>query len=119
MSNIIGKARVCPVQTRRGEKLIEKRIEGKFTRAQAIARGKAIGDKLKSEGKNGSIAIALYYDGDTRPWKRGYFTKFGDPMYLYEHSDSDIDIPDPEYYKKFVIYLTKGGPTYGNKSNNK
>jgi hypothetical protein len=70
------------------------------------------GQAMKDAGFKGTIAVALKYPTG---WKRGYFTEFGAPIYLYEYADSDIQTADPDSYSEFTIFIKKGGkPTVGN-----
>ena len=86
------------------------------TRADVIATAQKFSDELKKKAKNkvGMISCAIYLPEEGQKgerWRAGYFTKFGDPVRIYEPYYDDEKIVDN--VPKFVIYFNKPKGTAG------
>ncbi len=107
-----GEVEILPLQAN-GGKVSARFYEGKYTREQIAKIETDMSNQAKALGHQGMISVALFYT-DVQDWRAGYFTKLGEPIHMYTHSDSpDNTHADPEFYPRFVIYFTKTGPSAG------
>jgi hypothetical protein len=93
--------------TYKGRNMIQIKFSGSQTRSQIEAYGNKLSKRFERDGVNGIMSIALRYD---KGWRSGYFSKFGEPVELYDPDMYDNDhhhyVETQEAFSKYVIYLT-------------
>ena len=88
-----------------------------LTREQIKKKVQEISNGYKKRGQDLSIQVGLQYP---EGWRSGYFTKTGETVYLYHHTDSnDFITQDPKTFDEFRIYtLNVPARKGGNNENN-
>jgi hypothetical protein len=95
-----------------GNFVVETRVKGKQTRKQIKKHVNDISQALKKKGFQGFISASLLTDYG---WRSGYLTKIGDPISLYNPTDSSDDPANEQsHYSEYSYYLIKDSrPTKG------
>jgi len=98
--------------------IVQQRFKGRFTRAEILAKVNNLTRTAKKNGVQGEISVAIRYpEGE---WRSGYWTRYGAPVLLHEHSDSGDIQEDPAFFNDFAVYYLKEPPKKGgcNTANN-
>jgi hypothetical protein len=81
------KFKTSPVKTAHGSKVIEGTAKGNFTREAIKKYAQTLADKLSTNGKKASVAVALHYKKSNK-WAGGEFSSVDDDVIIYDPSDS-------------------------------
>jgi len=99
-----GQVSVLPIKIYKNP-VVQIKYKGRFTRKQIKKLAQEQSERLKEENKfKGQISVSLKYPIG---WRSGYFTDFGDHVILYDHSDSDNTLEEPDTFKEFRVYVMK------------
>lgn len=98
----------------RGTKVVQQFFEGNYTKRQIKEHVQKLSDSAKTKGHTGEMLVSLKY-ADVG-WRSGYFSKFGEPVILYDHTDSDEHIEEPTHYQQFAVYWMKPADNRGGAS---
>lgn len=78
---------------------------GNFTRQEIVDKAQEFSNKLRQRGKRGKLSVAVNVYGQ---YRRSILTDFGDPVKVYDPSESDwvAEMPEDGYagYSLNVIY---------------
>ena len=88
---------------------------GNYTKEEIIAKAQEMSDEGKKRGRHGWILTSIQYPDK---WRSGYKTYYGEPVSVYEHSDSDDTTSEPKTFKSFRIYYVHAPRRGGNDKNN-
>ncbi len=109
-----------------GKEIREIQFEGKSNRMDIRTKVQKLSNKLKKDGFNGEINVAINYNGikpkfDENPWRSGKFMPVGLRVDLYsdtyyEDGDDEVTNENEEEYEAFTIYVKENPEEAGGNS---
>ena len=85
-------------------KVVEMAYNGDFTKEEIKDHVQQISNEYKKKGFNGMIEVALPYD---QGWRAGYFTQVGEPISMYDFTDSGDTYNEQNTFSGFRIYVMR------------
>lgn len=88
-------------------------------RQNVHARSKALKNAFKGNkaGNDWKILVSIHFNGSNQ-WRSGSWSKLGEPVYLYDYSDSDYTFDEDDYIDQYTVYLWKEPKRAGGADNN-